>query len=422
MLLCEANDPKIEDDLEVAMHMQRSRPVHILRSKMPPRFWLPLLVAILALALGWQVPRALAAYTITRVDTNSIGYDSSVEVNSTGNPVISYHQRSSASLKLAVCSDITCGSGPVATTTVVSGFGGTNNSLELNGDKPVISYWHNFGWLGLVLCHDSLCSSKTNKILDQGFVADYNSLTLTAQGYPVISYNKSNDTALKIAVCLDALCNSTNIITADNSGTVGRFNSVGINGLGNPVVSYYHEDYYDSQNRMKRVLKVAACNNPTCSTGVISSTVDFDDAAFISDIGAHTSLAINGLGNPVISYIDFWQGDLKVATCGNPTCTSGNTIATVDSPNPAKIGEDTSIDINPVTGFPIVAYYDATNRDVKLVTCGNLTCTSGNSITTIDTADDVGAHNSLALTAQGKAVISYLDRTVEDLKLAVDMP
>jgi hypothetical protein len=402
------------------MHSQPLHHVHHARSNSSRSFRLCSLVALLALVLGWQPSQVLAVQSITRVDTNAVGYDSSVEVNSAGKPVISYHQRSTASLKLATCADAACSS--ATTTTVVNGYGGTNNSLELNGDHPVISYWHNFGWLGLVLCHNPLCTSKTDKILDKGFVADYNSLTLNAQGHPVISYNHSNDTALKIAVCLDAACTTSNIITADNSGTVGRFNSVGINGLGNPVVSYYHEDYRDSQNRQKRALKVAACNNPTCSTGVISSTVDFDDAAFISDIGAHSSLAINGLGNPVISYIDFWNGDLKVATCGNPTCTSGNTIATVDSPDPAKIGEDTSIDINPVTGFPVVSYYDTSSRDLKLLTCGNSTCTSGNTIATVDTTDDVGSRNSLALTAAGRPVISYLDRTLEDLKLAVDLP
>ena len=54
-------------------------------------------------------------------------------------------------------------------------------------------------------------------------------------------------------------------------------------------------------------------------------------------VGYYTSLALNTSGFPVISYWDLSTSALKVAVCGNATCSSGNTLTTVDW----GAGEDT---------------------------------------------------------------------------------
>ena len=48
-------------------------------------------------------------------------------------------------------------------------------------------------------------------------------------------------------------------------------------------------------------------------------------------MGYYTSITIGTDGLPVISYRDYTNGDLKVAKCGNAACSSGNTLTTVDS-------------------------------------------------------------------------------------------
>jgi hypothetical protein len=53
-------------------------------------------------------------------------------------------------------------------------------------------------------------------------------------------------------------------------------------------------------------LKIAACNNPTCTT---STNTTIDSAG---DVGAWTSMTIGTNGNPIISYLDFENNDLKV--------------------------------------------------------------------------------------------------------------
>lgn len=160
---------------------------------------------------------------------------------------------------------------------------------------------------------------------------------------------------------------ATATTTVDSNGDVGEETSLVLNSKGFPVISYL--------DGTKGDLKVAICGNVTCSAGNIITTVDS-----IGDVGTYTSLALNASGFPVISYYDFTNNDLKVAVCGNTTCSAGNTITTVDSTG--DVGLYTSLTLNN-NDFPIISYYDFTNNDLKVVICGNVTCSTSNAITTI---------------------------------------
>jgi hypothetical protein len=86
--------------------------------------------------------------------------------------------------------------------------------------------------------------------------------------------------------------------TIDSTGTVGRYTSIAMGTNGNPIISYY-----DSTNRD---LKIAACNNPTCTTST-NTTIDST-----GQVGYYTSIAIGTNGNPIISYHDSTNMELKV--------------------------------------------------------------------------------------------------------------
>jgi len=103
-----------------------------------------------------------------------------------------------------------------------------------------------------------------------------------------------------------------------------------------------------------------------------STTLTIIDSAV--DVGEDNSITIGTDGLPVISYRDGTNEDLKVAHCGNASCSSGNTFTTVD--NAAGVGSDTSIAIG-TDGFPVISYHDTTNGDLKVAHCENASCSSG---------------------------------------------
>ena len=152
-------------------------------------------------------------------------------------------------------------------------------------------------------------------------------------------------------------------------------------------------------------------SNPTCTSST-NTTLDTN-----GNVGYDTSITIGTNGNPIISYHDISNGDLKVAACTNPICTTAS-ITTIDSNG--FVGANTSIAIGS-NGNPIISYYDASNGDLKVAACTNPTCTPDNptaTITTIDTNGYVGYYTSIAIGAKGIPIISYHDATNFDLKVA----
>jgi hypothetical protein len=200
-------------------------------------------------------------------------------------------------------------------------------------------------------------------------------------------------------------------VTVDSTDNVGEFISLALNGSGFPVISYRDVTNGD--------LKVAVCDDAACTTST-RTTVDGTDG---TDIGFHTSLALNSAGFPVISYYDITNLDLKVAVCGNATCgttaTPVRTLTTVDSTD--SVGRYTSLALNS-SGFPVISYHDVTNADLKIAVCGNATCGTTaapvRTLTTVDSADSVGFDTSLALNDSGLPVIAYNDITAADLNVA----
>jgi predicted regulator of Ras-like GTPase activity (Roadblock/LC7/MglB family) len=89
-------------------------------------------------------------------------------------------------------------------------------------------------------------------------------------------------------------------------------------------------------------------------------------------VGDYTSITIGADGLPIISYLDSTNLNLKVAHCGDPACSAGNTITTLDSEG--HVGWFTSITIG-ADGLPIISYLDVTNNTLKVAHCSNPFCT-----------------------------------------------
>lgn len=295
------------------------------------------------------------------------------------------------------------------TITTVDSDGNTGRftSITIGTDGlPVIAYFSPGAGFDLIVlkCGNASCSAgNTLTTVDSaGNVGQYASITIGTDGLPVISYQDASNEDLKIVKCGDAVCSAGNIISVvDSPGAVGYNTSIttGIDGL--PIVTYW-----DLTNGYLKVLK---CGNGACSSGNTITVVDN-----IGPGGDYNPVAIGTDGLPVIAYYDSTNGDLKVLKCGDAACSSGNTITTVDSTG--DTGYFASLTVG-TDGLPVMTYYDITNGDLKVLKCGNAACSSGNTVTTVDSDNDSGRHTAITIGDDGLPVISYQYYTGADLKV-----
>jgi hypothetical protein len=138
--------------------------------------------------------------------------------------------------------------------------------------------------------------------------------------------------------------------------------------------------------------------------------------SFATTEGIYNSMVIGADGNPVIAYYDQGNKDLKVAVCGDADCSGDtpDTITTLDSTG--DVGSYNSIALG-ADNNPIIAYYDATNGDLKVAACSNTTCTSSTITNVFEDLYGFGSYNSIAIGADNNPIISEISGGGIDLAL-----
>jgi hypothetical protein len=298
-----------------------------------------------------------------------VGMYSSITIGSNGNPVISYYDLSNSALKVAVCDNPTCTTSTNSTLDSANDVGWyTTIAIGVNG-YPIIGYYDNTNKdLKVAACENPTCTmSTTNTIDSANEVGQRPSIAIGVNGYPIISYYDRTTRDLKVAACKNPTCSgatesdrSTNSVV-DSDGSVGQGSSIAIGVNGNPIISYTSATNFD--------LKVVVCKNPTCSGATeidrsINTIIDSDGSV----IGL-TSITIGTNGNPIISYYHYTNQNLKVAACKNSTC-SGATESDRSTNNYLdSIGRFAGYDSIAIgaNGNPIISYYDSVNGDLKVV-------------------------------------------------------
>lgn len=337
------------------------------------------------------------------------GLHTSVTIGADGLPLISYYAYNIANgiLRVLHCGNPACNSGNTITAVETANVG-QYASITIGGDGlGLISYYEaSAGDLKVAHCGSLTCNSIDTLTTVNGTnnVGQYSSITTGVDGYGLISYYDATNASLKVRQCGNAQCNVGGAITV-------------VDGFGDYFAGQYSAitigadgmglvSYYDLTNTS---LKVLHCGNAACNSGNISATVDNT-----GNVGQYTSITVGPDGLGLVSYHDAGNGTLKVLHCGNMLCNSGNVSATVDSA--ASVGTHSSIAIG-ADGLALVSYYDATNGHLKALRCGNTTCTSGSISNTLDSAFSVGAYTSVAIDPSGLPIISYYDINNQDLKV-----
>jgi hypothetical protein len=93
---------------------------------------------------------------------------------------------------------------------------------------------------------------------------------------------------------------------------------------------------------------------------------------------------------------------------------TGNTLTILDSTE--NVGRHTSVTVGE-DGLGLISYYDDTSDDLKIAHCSDLTCTSA-TVTTHDSTGDVGIFSSVTIGADVLPLIGYYDNGNGDLKVA----
>ena len=194
--------------------------------------------------------------------------------------------------------------------------------------------------------------------------------------------------------------NTISVVDSTSSDNVGRYSSITLGADGLPVISY--NDWNNSH------LMLAKCNDAACSGGDETLSIVDDDADFGG--GKNTSITLGADGFPIIAYQDTYPGThLKVAKCNDPACAGGDeTITTIDSG--LSVGNSTSIALG-ADGLPIISYYSGaiTPGGVRVVKCNDAACTGGDeTISTLSTEES--SYQAIAVGADGLPVIVYKDQ------------
>lgn len=386
-------------------------------------------VLALTLMLTFLTSALAAGNVITVPDStgNVIGFSVSLELDSSGNPIIAYlysPDSSSAQIKVMHCNDPNCAGDDESITTPTSDFvlfGFLDMALDSSGN-PVISYTYyndpispTVVEIRVMHCNDPSCAGGDESITTAAtldtLVTGFVSLALDSNGYPTISFAQAEIISILTHNLTVLHCNDENCSGGDESVEVVEImpgsstffeTALALDSSDNPVVTYLDDGIND--------LKLLHCNDPNCAGGDESINVLGD--GYITNV----SLVLDSSDNPVVAYWNGPSDELYVQHCNDTDCAGGDENLGIVNHSPS-IGVDPSMALDS-SGNPIISVYDRTNADLKIVHCNDANCQGGDeSIAVPDGPDSVGTSSSLVLDSSGYPVVAYVDQTNNNLKL-----
>jgi hypothetical protein len=349
-------------------------------------------------------------WNVQTVDSEGdVGLDTSLALDSSDNPHISY--RGDTGLKYAVWNGSGWSTQIIDTTGEPRCAVGADSSLVLDSeDKPHISYIDNYrvNLLKYAFLNGSSWEIHVlSEILHGGYstsmALDANEKVHIAHGdytSHVLNYLFINPTALPPPVPAPdpepTMPPSPFTTAASPAGTFKIIDSLGNTGTYTSLALDSEGNPHVSYCEGNTFLKYAYCDGTTWHV----ETVDHDGWP-----GLYTSIAIDQNDNPCISYYDNWDGELRYAERNG----SDWNIQVVD----AEGGGFTSLAID-AQGNPHISFFEGVKSELKYASWNG----SSWLIQTVDSEGHVGECTSLALDSNGNPHISYYDIQQGNLKYA----
>jgi hypothetical protein len=389
--------------------------------------WFVVVVFLVGFAFGilshvgffgsFGVPGIASAATVGTAQTidssaAQIGDWSDIALQSGGSPTIVYSSISTENVYLARCTSATCTAPTKTTITATALYAGAVSIVHDASDNPsIVAVDTDNGNLHHFDCDDVDCAAETaTTVISDGDVgANSVDHVLNGSGNPVIAWLDGSAADVAITECGNSACSAGNT-TTPLALPAGIYNYVTVQLDASGFPSVVVNDSLNSE------LVVIDCGNATCSAGNTTTTLT---TAVLDGGGA--SHYLNASGNPVISHTSLDDGvdttfEIRLLTCGNTTCTSGNATTTVTTSD--SQGGTTSV-VAASSGNPIIGYQNITNTTQIVNYCGNATCSSGNDAANLDAT--AGTHGFLSMVVNGSDRIfaSYYDITNGNLKFNI---
>ncbi|MCA9850525.1 MAG: hypothetical protein KC461_07765 [Dehalococcoidia bacterium] len=392
-----------------------------------------LLSALIYAAWYFLWPRS--EWSSITLDQGESSWDISATLNR-GIPVMAYVDAGDHTLRIVSCGNALCDAEQAAATyTTVSSIGdngeGSGTAIAIGVDgRPVIAFRNgDRGALTVAHCGDPRCEDPgaiTITEIDPG--ADepavgvdnggWASMTIGADGLPIIAYHDAARGALKIAHCEDGGCTKATIAVLDRSNS-----SAGGDGVGTDTVIAIGPDdlpvvaFRDAEDQS---LKLARCSDERCTQAVISTVVREPGL----DPGHNTSMQLAEDGSPLLVYGD-WSATapgIYYVRCASPSCEAA-TVRQVDNPAMGESADPAlGLDEN---GLPVVAFRqrepgdERASRILRVVRCNDLDCSSVSAPVDVDAKGRTGYSTVVLRLNDGTIALAYGDATEGSLEFAL---
>lgn len=201
---------------------------------------------------------ACTSATVSSLGTGAYADGTSVTIGADGRGLISYNNSISIGLEVAHCNNVACTGATITQTPFPSAL---TTSVTVGADGLGLVTYYGYGGWEVMHCDDVPCTSQTRAVVgDYGDGGGWPSVTIGVDGLALISSYYEIDTThgtLLVAHCTDVACSQSVVTTlASSGGSVGMYSSVTIGADGLPLISYYDKTNGD--------LRAAHCADAFC--------------------------------------------------------------------------------------------------------------------------------------------------------------